>query len=98
MSATAPTASRPHPSRSPPATSTCRRAPNSLPATGITVVKDRDGTILDATDVVARYLESLPGKTVTRAGLQLDRIRLLNPLPAAVHGVREVQPLGAVAR
>jgi len=47
---------------------------------------------------VARYLESLPGKTVTRAGLQLDRIRLLNPLPAAVHGVREVQPLGAVAR
>lgn len=71
---------------------------NRLPATGVTVVKDQDGTILDATDVVARYLESLPGKTVTRAGLQLDRIRLVNPLPAAAHGVREVQPLGEVAR
>lgn len=71
---------------------------NRLPATDVVVVKDKDGTPLDATDVVARYLESLPGKTVTRDGLQLDRIRLVNPLPAAVHGVREVQPLGAVAR
>lgn len=71
---------------------------NRLPATDVVVVKDMDGTPLDATDVVARYLESLPGKTVTRDGLQLDRIRLVNPLPAAVHGVREVQPLGAVAR
>lgn len=71
---------------------------NRLPATDVVVVKDKDGSVLDATDVVARYLESLPGKTVTREGLQLDRIRLLNPLPAAVHGVREMQPLGAVAR
>lgn len=28
-----------------------------LAATGVTVVKEKDGTILDATDVVARHLE-----------------------------------------
>ncbi|MGF6275936.1 sulfur-oxidizing protein SoxB [Massilia sp. UYP11] len=71
---------------------------NRLPATDVVVVKDKDGATLDATDVVARYLESLPGKTVTREGLQLERIRLVNPLPASAHGVREMQPLGAVAR
>lgn len=71
---------------------------NRMPATDVVVLKDRDGAPLDATDVVARYLESLPGKTVTRKDLQLERIRLVNPLPAAAHGVREMQPLGAVAR
>lgn len=71
---------------------------NRLPANKIVVLKDKDGTPLDGTDIVKMYLESLPGKTVTQGALQLDRIRLVNPLPAAQHGIREVQPLGAVTR
>lgn len=71
---------------------------NRLPAKGLVVLKDKDGAPLDGTDVVKMYLESLPGKTVTKDGLQLDRIHLVNPLPPAHHGIGEMQPLGAVAR
>lgn len=71
---------------------------NRLPARGVVVVKDENGAPLDGTDVVKMYLDSLPGKAVTKDGLQLDRIRLVNPLPASRHGIREVQPLGAVTR
>ncbi|MEX5744516.1 bifunctional UDP-sugar hydrolase/5'-nucleotidase [Massilia sp. X63] len=71
---------------------------NRLPAKGVVVVKDEKGALLDGTDVVTRYLDSLPGKSVTKGGLQLDRIRLVKPLPAAQHGIVEIQPLGAVAR
>jgi len=71
---------------------------NRLPAKGVVVVKDENGAPLDGTDVVKMYLDSLPGKALTKDRLQLDRIRLLNPLPASHHGIREVQPLGAVTR
>ncbi len=50
------------------------------------------GEILDATDIVWRYLNSLPNRTARPAG---SRIRLLRPLPAARYGVRVIQPLPA---
>lgn len=71
---------------------------NRVPAKNISVLKDKDGSILDGTDVVKRYIESLPGRMVTPDKLTLNRIRLLNPLPKAVHGIREMQPLGSVAK
>ena len=71
---------------------------NRIPAKNISVLKDKDGSILDGTDVVKRYLESLPGKTVTPDKLTLNRIRLVNPLPKAEHGIREMQPLGSVTK
>jgi S-sulfosulfanyl-L-cysteine sulfohydrolase len=71
---------------------------NRLPASQVVVLKDKDGTPLDGTDVVKMYFETLPDNTVSEERLQLDRIRLVHPLPAARHGVREIQPLGEVAR
>lgn len=68
---------------------------NRVPAKNIVVLKDQDGSILDGTDVVKRYVETLPAKTVNRETLQLDRIRLINPLPQEEHGIREIQPLGS---
>lgn len=70
---------------------------NRVPAKNISVLKDKDGSILDGTDVVKLYVESLPGKTLTPQALTLNRIRLVNPLPAEKHGVREMQPLGAMS-
>lgn len=61
-----------------------------VPGTFIRVLRGENGEILDGTDVVAQYLESLPGKTVDP---QLHRIRLLKPLPKAVYGFPEIQPL-----
>lgn len=64
---------------------------NVVPATNISVLKDVDGvTPLDGTEVVVRYLDSLPGKTVDT---QLNRITLLQPLPPAPYGLDIVQPL-----
>lgn len=60
----------------------------------ITVLKDKDGTPLDGTEIVVRYLESLPAKT---ADPQLDRIRLARPLPAPPPGLKIVQPLRGAA-
>lgn len=71
---------------------------NRLPAKDVVVLKDEHGAPLDGTDVVTMYLDALPGKTVTKQGLQLDRIRLVKPLPGARHGIAEVQPLGEAAR
>lgn len=70
---------------------------NRVPAKDIVVLKDKDGSILDGTDVVKNYIESLDDRTVTADNLQLNRIRLLNPLPPEEHGIREMQPLGARA-
>lgn len=67
---------------------------NRIPARDVTVLKDRDGSILDGTDVVKNYVESLPERTVTPDNLRLNRIRLVNPLPPEEHGIREMQPLG----
>jgi sulfur-oxidizing protein SoxB len=61
-----------------------------VPGTFIRLVRGETGEILDATDVVARYLESLPDKT---ADPQLHRIRLLRPLPKSLYGFPEMQPL-----
>ena len=68
---------------------------NRVPAKNIVVLKDQDGSILDGTDVVKHYVETLPAKTVNSETLQLDRIRLINPLPQEEHGIREIQPLGS---
>jgi len=38
---------------------------NRVPAKNVTVLKDKDGSLLDGTDVVKRYIESLPASTVT---------------------------------
>jgi len=67
---------------------------NVVPAENISVLKDEQGNPLDGVEVVVRYLESLPGRTVSP---ELNRIRLLKPLPKAQFGNPEVQPLrGAV--
>ncbi len=66
---------------------------NVVPATNITVLKDTDGGPLDATEVLVRYLESLPNHT---ADPVLNRMRLMRPFPAAGFGFPEVQPLRGV--
>ncbi|TFW31015.1 bifunctional metallophosphatase/5'-nucleotidase [Massilia horti] len=71
---------------------------NRLSANNIRVLRDKDGGMLDATEVVTMYLESLPGKTLRAQDLELNRIRLVKPLPKAEHGIREIQPLGAVSK
>lgn len=68
-----------------------------MPAKNVTVLKDGDGSVLDATDVVKMYVEALPGQMVNGGMLQLNRIRLVNPLPKAEHGLREIQPVGSVS-
>lgn len=71
---------------------------NRVQANNVVVLKDKDGGLLDATDVVKLYVESLPGKTVSANALPLNRIRLVAPLPKAEHGVRELQPLGSAEK
>ena len=56
----------------------------------ITILRDDDGGPMDGTEVVVKYLQSLPNMT---ADTQLNRIRLLTPLPAPKFGNPEVQPL-----
>ena len=56
----------------------------------ITVLKDTDGSPLDGTEVVVKYLESLPGNL---ANPVLNRTTLLAPLPGGKFGFEEVQPL-----
>lgn len=71
---------------------------NRIPAKNISVLKDKDGSILDGTDVVKRYVESLPDKTVTPDNLKLNRLRLTSPLPKSALGIREMQPLGSAPK
>jgi 2',3'-cyclic-nucleotide 2'-phosphodiesterase (5'-nucleotidase family) len=62
---------------------------NTVPASAVTVLKDKDGQALDGVEVVVRYLAGLPNKTTApRAG----RLRLLKPLPVASFGSEEIQP------
>jgi len=56
----------------------------------VTVHKNPDGTPMDGTEVVVKYLESLPAKT---ADTKLNRTKLLKPLPAPPEGMKIVQPL-----
>jgi S-sulfosulfanyl-L-cysteine sulfohydrolase len=62
---------------------------NTVPAQAISVVKDKNGGDLDAVEVVARYLASLPNRTTAP---QTGRLKLLKALPAASFGSPEVQP------
>ncbi|MDQ6828532.1 MAG: bifunctional metallophosphatase/5'-nucleotidase [Gemmatimonadota bacterium] len=63
-----------------------------LPAARVEPIAGEHGEVLDATDIVWRYLSSLPDRTARPV---LGRIRLLRPLPAARYGVRVMQPLPA---
>ena len=61
-----------------------------MPGTFIRVLRGESGEILDGTDIVVRYIESLPDKTVDP---QLHRIRLMKPMPRPLFGFPEIQPL-----
>lgn len=67
---------------------------NQQPAWAINVLKDEFGGILDATDIVAYYLQTLPNKTVDP---RLNRIRLTKPLPPQLGKSKEIQPLRGVS-
>lgn len=67
---------------------------NGLKAANIELVSDETGQAVDATEVVVRYLASLPGQM---ANPTLNRIRLVKPLPAPRHGNPEIQPLAGCA-
>lgn len=71
---------------------------NLIPAENIEVLKEEDGSPRDATEVVEAYVATLPSRNVTANNLPLDRIRLTKPLPRPAHGIREMQPLGAVEK
>lgn len=62
------------------------------------MLKEEDGSPRDATEVVEAYVATLPSRNVTANNLPLDRIRLTKPLPRPAHGIREMQPLGAVEK
>lgn len=69
---------------------------NRARARDVQVLKDADGQAMDAVEVVAQYLDSLPNHTVTRESLKLDRFRLVRKLPSAAYGNKEIQPLNGV--
>ena len=62
---------------------------NRHKALEIKVLKDQDGGVMDATDVVAFHLLTLPDHTVD---VGADRVRLLRPLPKPVGPNPEIQP------
>jgi sulfur-oxidizing protein SoxB len=68
---------------------------NRTPAEHISVLRDTDHGVLDATDIVAHYLETLPTHTVSPI---LNRVRLVRPLPPPIGPNREIQPLAGVIR
>jgi sulfur-oxidizing protein SoxB len=68
---------------------------NTVPASDVTVLKDKNGQALDGVEVVVRYLAGLPNKTTApRAG----RLKLLKPLPVASFGSEEIQPWRGVGQ
>ncbi|MDM8566431.1 5'-nucleotidase C-terminal domain-containing protein [Candidatus Halobeggiatoa sp. HSG11] len=68
---------------------------NRTTALKIKVLKDADGGIVDATHIVAYYLQTLPNKTVNP---EPNRIKLLKPLPKPIWKSREIQPLKGIPR
>ncbi len=60
---------------------------NKIPAKNVKVVKDKQNTPLDATDVVVEYLKQHP------ANPGPSRIHLLSPLPPPAYKNLEIQPL-----
>ena len=63
---------------------------NLVPVKNVRVLTGDNGAPMDATEVVVRYLQSLPEQT---AAPTLNRIRLTRPLPAPQFGNLEIQPL-----
>jgi len=63
---------------------------NGIKARNIRLLKDAYGGAVDATEIVAYYLQSLPGKTVNP---EQKRITLIKPLPAPIGSNKEIQPL-----
>jgi sulfur-oxidizing protein SoxB len=54
-------------------------------------VKDEQGNPLDISEIVVRYLKTLPNMTANPEG---HRINLLKPLPLPIFDNPEIQPLG----
>jgi len=63
---------------------------NRVPAEQIRVLRAANGGILDATDVVAQYFSTLPGRRFVPTP---DRVKLLQPLPKRSGPNAEIQPL-----
>ena len=61
----------------------------------VTVLVDEIGNQLDVTEVVVRYLASLPNRTANPQG---HRINLLKPLPPPAFSNPEMQPLRGVKK
>lgn len=61
----------------------------------VKVLRSPDNQTVDATEVVAWYLNSLPNHT---ADTKINRIRLLDKLPEPISINKEMQPLKGVAR
>lgn len=68
---------------------------NRMPAERVRVLRAADHAVLDATDIVAHYLQTLPTKTVSPL---LNRVRLTRALPAPLGSNREIQPLAGAVR
>lgn len=68
---------------------------NRQKALEISVLRDEDGGIVDATGIVAHYLMALPDHMVNT---DVGRIRLLKPLPPPIGPNKEIQPLGGIPR
>lgn len=64
---------------------------NGIVSNNVTAVKGPNGEKLDSTEVVANYLR----KTGT-VNPEINRVRLLSPLPPPIYGNPEVQPLEGV--
>ncbi len=68
---------------------------NGIPAQNIKLLKDSYGGVIDATEIIAYYLQSLPTKTVNP---QLNRIKIMGKLPLPISSNRELQPLRGIIR
>ena len=68
---------------------------NRVPAEQIRVLRAANGGILDATDVVAQYFSTLPGRRFVPTP---DRVNLLQPLPKRSGPNAEIQPLAGAPR
>lgn len=68
---------------------------NVVPSKNIRVVKDDDGSPMDGTEAVVRYVRTWPERMVRT---DLNRIRLTEPLPAPRYGFPEIQPLAGAKR
>lgn len=66
---------------------------NGLSAQKIRLLKDSYGGIVDATEIVAYYLRSLPSKSINPG---VSRIKLIGSLPKPISRSPELQPLRGI--